>query len=111
MDDPPEITPEQLATFARCQFVHRQFASYPSLRSIEPLNERGGSFWQPYRGEAYDPEKFELVEGGWDHEHCDVCWEKIVDGVAYWTNDDAEAGHLDLCESCYPRVMGLLGGD
>jgi hypothetical protein len=110
MPEEPEITPEQLATFRRCQFVRRVFASYPCLRSIEPMDdEEGWHVSKPYHGEPYDPEKFELLEGGWDHEHCDVCWAHIEEGDSYWPNEDEDGGHVDLCEKCYPRVMGLLG--
>ena len=59
--------------------------------------------------EPFDPGEFELREGGWDHEHCDVCWAKVVDGMAYWPNVDPDAGQVDLCEACYPRVIALLG--
>ncbi len=110
MDDQPEITPKQLAIFARCRFVHRLFASYPSLRCIEPMDDEGG--WhisKPYQGEPYDPEKFELIEADWDHEHCNVCWAKVQDGDSYWPNEDENAGEVDLCEACYPRVMKPLG--
>jgi len=51
---------------------------------------------------------WELVEDGWDHEHCDVCWAKITDGMLYWPNVDPDAGHVDLCDACYVRVMTLL---
>jgi hypothetical protein len=79
------------------------------LRNIEPLCEEGRHFSRPYHGEPYDPEKFELLEGGWDHEHCYVCWAHIVEGDLYWPNEDEDVGHVNLCEKCYPGVMGLLG--
>jgi hypothetical protein len=48
------------------------------------------------------------VDGGWDHEHCDVCHARIADGDAYWTNGHEPGGHVDLCDECYPRVMAFL---
>jgi hypothetical protein len=116
-----EITPEQLAAFRRCTFARRVFAPYPSLwlkvpidGSVLPPNpdEIESDEWhisKPYRGEAYDSEEYELRDGGWDHEHCDVCWAKVTDGMAYWPNVNPDAGQFDLCEACYPRVMALLG--
>lgn len=59
-------------------------------------------------GEPFDPKEFELREGGWDHEHCDVCWAEVLDGMSYWPNVDPDGGHVDLCETCYARVMALL---
>jgi hypothetical protein len=67
------------------------------------LNEEGGTFWKPYRGELFDPTDYELVPGGWDHEHCDVCRARITDGDVYWTN--AGPAHVDLCTACYELVQ------
>jgi hypothetical protein len=109
MADESDITPEELATFRRCTFARRVFASYPSLRAKKPLD--GGGDWhisKPYIGEPFDPDEYELREGGWDHEHCDVCFATITDGMWYWPNVDPDAGQVDLCEACYPNVLKLL---
>ena len=119
MSEQPEITSEQLSTFRRCTFTLRVFASFPSLRAKTPMgaddlppDSRDVGVWhmsKPYQDEPFDPEEYELREDGWDHEHCDVCWARVEDGMSYWPNVDPEAGHVDLCEACYPRVMALLG--
>src|SRR5262249_17756355 len=96
------VDPAEWETFRRCRFVQKTFHPYPCLRSIAPLNEDGGHLWGPYWGQPFDPRVFELVEGGWDHEHCDVCWARIEDGAIYWSNDGPE--HVDLCSTCYPLV-------
>jgi hypothetical protein len=116
----PEISPEQLATFRRCTFDRRVFTPRSSLwakRRLDhgdlppdPRNE--GQEWhvsKPYSGQPFDPEEYELRDGDWDHEHCDVCWFKVEEGTSYWPNIDPDAGQVDLCEGCYPRVMRLLG--
>ena len=115
----PEITPEQLDLFRHCTFIRKEFASYPTLWAKKtmaaedlPPPSRDGGEWhmsKPYRGEPFDPEKFELREGGWDHEHCEVCWTHVEPGDSYWPNVDEAGGHVDLCERCYPRVVALLG--
>ena len=110
MAEEPEISPEQLADFRRCRFAHRAFTPRPSLELRAASDE--GDVWRvarPYDGGPHDPGGAEVVEGGWDHEHCDVCWVKIRPGDWYWPNVDEAGGHVDLCEQCYPRVMGLLG--
>ncbi len=120
MAEEPEISPEQLATFRRCTFARRVFTPRSSLWAKRPLSRgdlppdprNDGDEWhvsKPYTGEPFDPEEYELREGDWDHEHCDVCWFKVEDGTAYWPNIDPDAGQVDLCEACYPRVMRLLG--
>jgi hypothetical protein len=37
---------------------------------------------EPYTGQPFDPEKWELREGSEDHGHCDGCWATSADGVA-----------------------------
>jgi hypothetical protein len=120
MAEEPEITPAQLALFRRCKFARRVFASYPSLWAKKPMDRddlppdsRDDGEWhmsRPYTGEPFDPEEWELREGGWDHEHCEVCWATVSEGMSYWPNVDPEVGQVNLCEACYPRVMVLLGG-
>ena len=71
-----------------------------------------GEAWhisRPYTGDPFDPDEYELIEDGWDHEHCDVCSATVVDGMHYWPNVDPNAGQVDLCEACHPRVMAILG--
>ena len=74
MAEEPEIDPEQLATFRRCTFARRVFASYPSLWARKPLghgdeppDSPDGQDWyvsRPYTGGPFDPEEYELREGG-----------------------------------------------
>jgi len=100
------VSPEEWATFRQCRFAPRTFHPYPCLRMIPPATDEGGTLWAPYRGGPYDPTVYELVEGGWDHEHCEVCFARIGDGDRYWANDGPE--HVDLCLTCYPVVQRRL---
>src|SRR5207248_8778763 len=79
----------------RCRFVRRTFRPYACLVLAAPPSPAGVSLWRPYRGEPYDPAVYDRVEGGWDHERCDVCDARIGDGDVYWTSDGPE--HVDLC--------------
>jgi hypothetical protein len=109
----PEITDQQLAQFRRCRFVHRVFHPTDCYKSLEPIEDLN-AYLEEYgeRGDQMfdDPERFEVLEGGWDHEHCDVCCAKVMDGDWYWPNEDEDAGKVDLCEACYRRVLRLLHG-
>jgi hypothetical protein len=87
------------------RFVRTSFASYPSLRSLEPGawdDQREYHLSTPYTGQEYDPEEYEVVEEGWDHEHCHVCWVRIEPGDGYWQS--AEEHPLELCLACYERL-------
>jgi hypothetical protein len=101
-----QIGSEEWEMYRRCRFVRKTFQSYPCLVMIDPINKKGGTLWRPYRGEPFDPTVFRLVEGAWDHEHCNVCYAKIFDGHTYWTNDGEK--HVDLCDECYPLVSARL---
>lgn len=87
------------------QFVRKTFVSYPSLRSIESAawdEEHEYHFSVPYIGQEFDPENLELLEGGWDHEHCHVCNARIEAGDTYW--QCYEPHPLELCPDCYQRL-------
>ncbi len=78
------------------QFVQRTFASHSALMAKELMNNH--RVLSDYHGEPYDTSKFDLVEGGWDHEHCSVCFFTIKDGHTYWEN----GGRIKLlCDACY----------
>lgn len=100
------VDPAEWETFRRCRFVQKAFSPYPCLALRHSLSEDGGAFRMPYRDEPFDPAVYELVESGWDHEHCDVCRVRITGGDVYWTSDGPE--HVDVCVGCYPRVLPRL---
>jgi len=98
----------QRRRLAECRgraFVRKTFASYPSLRSLGPEawdEQEAYHISVPYTGQEYDPEKFEVVADGWDHEHCHACNAHIDPGDEYWQS--AEEDPLDLCLACYERL-------
>jgi hypothetical protein len=59
-----------------------------------------------YVGQKYDPSKSQVIEDGWDHDHCLFCWRPICD----WGDRDCEPegftdGKLWMCKFCYERVI------
>jgi hypothetical protein len=107
--EPDRITPEMLAVFRECHFMHVVFEARDAYRTVKPIKD----LWDYMKKRAEkgeerfdDPEEYEEVEGGWDHEHCDVCMGEIGPGNSYWANE--RPGDVDLCEKCYPRVSALL---
>ena len=94
------ISAEEWETFQRCRFIQTTFRPYPSLAA--PLNQEGGTFSVPFRGQPYDCSRYEMIDGGWDHEHCDVCNVRIAEDDTYWTNDGPD--HVDLCLKCFSLV-------
>lgn len=69
-----------------------------------------GSIGQELRPGEIPPSNGEVVRGGWDHGHCELCWTEISAA-----GDGQREGHTDgkawLCVTCFeayvlPRVAG-----
>jgi hypothetical protein len=85
------------------RFTQTTFHVLPSLRAI-----RGEGGWvcsKPYHGEEFDASAWKLVEGGWDHEHCTLCFARIVDGMTYWANANEV---VILCDRCFDHYRSQL---
>ena len=80
-------------------FAHKTFHPIPALRSRADPGR-----WTRYHGQTFDAGEWELVEGMWDHEHCEVCFAHIEPGMTYW----ASSRDTFLCDCCYDRY--LAGG-
>ena len=65
-----------------------------------------GSLVQPYEGEDYDPANAEVVEGGWDHDHCELCWWEL-DGRDDPVHNTGWVSETDVwvCNECYQRFL------
>jgi hypothetical protein len=90
------------------RFVRRSFASYPALRTIgTAASDESASYHASvgYYGQEFDPAQFEIVENGWDHEHCHVCNVHILPGNDYWQCvEQSPAGQRlswELCFNCH----------
>jgi hypothetical protein len=69
------------------------------------IDKTGGSV-RTYHGQKFDPKHFDLVDNGWTHDHCSICWWSLHEsddpevGVGYRT----QSGHW-LCSECYGRFI------
>lgn len=78
------------------EFTPFIFTSIPALRLKDPVDKH--RMVKPYKGGDYDKKKYDLIEGMWDHEHCCICFFKILPGYTYWSNAD----EIDLlCDECH----------
>lgn len=74
----------------------------------------GASRWYPvegghrllvlYQGGPYDPARFTLRRGAWDHEHCSRCRDPVAPMTLCWVTRDGPYVLLD--EKCYRAVFG-----
>jgi len=59
-----------------------------------------------YVGQKYNSEHTKLVENGWEHDHCEICWwalcesEEPENGVGFTTD-----GHNWLCTECFQAFV------
>jgi len=44
-----------------------------------------------------------VISGGWDHEHCRICWEKISESTQPFGYHDQDEDWV--CESCYEKYV------
>lgn len=66
-------------------------------KSKPALVEINGNSSRPYVGQNFDEKHFEIKEGEWTHEHCDICTAGIYDEneVIYVSNNET------ICENCH----------
>jgi hypothetical protein len=62
-----------------------------------------------YEGGEYDDARLSLVEGGWDHEHCERCGGTIEPMALCWATADGPS--ILLCAACHSLVMGCAEHD
>jgi hypothetical protein len=92
---------QQMAEVSDRQFIRHTFHEYPSLRSKHP--QAGWFVSKPYKGDPFNDSEWTLLPGGWDHEHCSLCFEKVTEGMNYWANANEVT---ILCERCHNHYFG-----
>jgi hypothetical protein len=99
-----EASRRECEEFARSlRFVREFYSDQDMLITREP-DDAGFYVSGVYKGEPFDETRFEVVRGGWDHEHCHICYAKVMAGEEWWA---AEPPHeIGLCLECYARLFG-----
>ena len=75
----------------------RQIVFHP-LPALVHKNKGG---FRAYTGGEYDEEEYDVIDGMWDHEHCDICNFSIEEDYTYWVNSDNNI----LCDECYDHLV------
>jgi hypothetical protein len=104
----PSYVDRAFESIRDARFVHKVFSPGACLEAIGP-DPSGWVESIAYTGGDYDPDKYRLIEAGWDHDHCFICWQRIEPGDPYWAN--AVPGTCpDLCEYCYDELQRRIAG-
>lgn len=53
-------------------------------------------------GSPYDASRWRVEKGAWDHEHCDLCRDRIPPMTLCWVTQ--RDPYVLLCESCHAKV-------
>jgi hypothetical protein len=80
-------------------WTQREWKCRPAL-----VHRKGGAV-SLYTGQKYDPEKIDLVEDAWTHDHCTICY------FALHESDDRQerfgwvSGYDWVCGECYELFL------
>lgn len=70
------------------------------------LVDKNGKTTRLYIGQKFDPNYIDLVEDGWTHEHCQICFVSIGEHDNQYTQTEGYFNGYDwVCKSCYETVM------
>ena len=113
-----------LDEFGRLMFIQSRIPALDALEVFVPegserddavrdlTSRTGASRWFPvagghrvlilYEGGEYDPQRFSLRKGAWDHDHCRRCQRQIRSMTLCWVT--TEGPYVVLCEDCYRPI-------
>jgi hypothetical protein len=115
---------DELEQLRRLQFAPSRIPALDALEIFVPDNappdpeldeirsRTGQSRWYPvpgghrvlvlYERGPFDPGRFALRKGAWDHEHCERCRDQIPPMTLCWVSSDDS--YTILCEACHQLV-------
>jgi hypothetical protein len=116
---------DDLDYFRRLKFMRTRIPALDALEVFVPegneadteltetQSRTGQSRWYPvegghrvlilYEGGPFNEERFSLIKGAWDHEHCSRCREQIKPMTLCWVTESGRYVLLD--EECYREVF------
>jgi hypothetical protein len=71
----------------------------------DALAQRSDKTLYLYSDQAYDPEQFELMKGGWSEDHCAICWWKLFESGSVEHGEGYTNGQDWLCSECMERFV------
>jgi hypothetical protein len=69
------------------------------------LFDKTGGNVHLYVGQKFDPKNFDLVQEGWSHDHCLICFKNISDVKDDQTDDSGYFHNGEwICEACFKSL-------
>lgn len=95
---------EHIAELRKSSWTLQKFKTLPGLveKGVDgPLRR--------YDGQPYDPIRYELWEDAWEHDHCVLCGQMLMEEAC--DNYAIDTGHTDgsdwICPPCFARHLSL----
>jgi hypothetical protein len=99
IDKIEKLLRERTQYFRQQQWSLKKWTPSPTLR-------RQDGYENKYYGQEFDSSQFELIENGWDHDHCEFCSVKID---AHPREGVETEGYTDgiywICSECYRKYI------
>jgi hypothetical protein len=76
------------------------------IKPRDALVSRDSKAIMLHSGEVYDTQAFELLPGGWKHDHCVVCWKTLYKAKRPEESLAFTNGSVWLCPECYEAFLG-----
>ena len=84
------------------EYLRQLTWTYKIWKPTPALIDKSGGSSSQYMGQNFDPKYFDLVEDGWTHDHCEICFQTISNKEGYGDMDGYEANNGDwVCKDCY----------
>ena len=76
--------------------------TYKIWETTPALIDKSGGSSRQYVGQNFDSKYFDLVENGWTHDHCEICFHTISNVESYGDTDGFKTENGDwICKECY----------
>ena len=87
--------------FETVNYLRQLVWTYKVWTPTPALIDKSGDSRQ-YVGQSFDPRYFDLVQDGWTHDHCEICYATISDIEDDGDKDGFNAESDDwICKDCY----------
>jgi hypothetical protein len=72
------------------------------------LIDKNGKRTRLYTGQKFDANYIDLVEDGWTHDHCQICFVSIGEHENQYTQTEGYFNSYDwVCKSCYETFLTI----
>ncbi|GAA4316803.1 hypothetical protein GCM10023184_00170 [Flaviaesturariibacter amylovorans] len=94
-----QLTSEDLQYYRSLDWIFKVWQPSPALIEKKAGNAR------PFVGQSFDPAYFDLVQDGWTHDHCEICFVNLSDDTEAGETDGYTADRQWICKTCHAKLF------